>query len=190
MSLAPTQRPLLPNPYSNADRKFINVIVETPRGCRNKFKYDETLRIFELKKVLPAGSAFPYDFGFVPGTKAQDGDPIDVLVLMDEPAFTGCLIRRRLIGVLVARPTEHGTTVRNDRLVALAKNALNYRDLRSLRDMNKNLLRELAHFFVSYNEMKNKKFELVSVKGPAFARKLVNKSERQVSNGNGEKRKT
>jgi inorganic pyrophosphatase len=139
-------------------------------------------------KVLPAGSAFPFDFGFVPGTNAEDGDPIDVLVLMDEPTFTGCLIRCRLIGVLVATQTEHGKTVRNDRLVAVAKNAQNYHDLRSLRDVNKNLLKELAHFFASYNQMKAKIFELVGVKGLAFARKLVITSAGQVG-GNVSKRK-
>ena len=75
-------------------------IIETPKGSRNKYAFDPDQRIFELKKVPPAGMAFPYDFGFVPSTVAEDGDPVDVLVLMDEPAFPGCLLRCRLIGII------------------------------------------------------------------------------------------
>ena len=75
-------------------------IIETPKGSRNKYAFDPAQEIFSLRKILPAGMAFPYDFGFLPRTLAADGDPIDVLVLMDEPAFPGCLICSRLIGVI------------------------------------------------------------------------------------------
>src|SRR5690242_7742786 len=97
-----------------------NVIIETPKGNRNKFKYDEELDLFMLSGVLPAGAVFPFDFGFIPGTRGGDGDPLDVLVLMDEPSFTGCLVRARLIGVIEAEQTEDGKTARNDRLIAVA----------------------------------------------------------------------
>ncbi len=82
------------------NQEFIHVIVETPRGSRNKLKYDEELGVFRLKKVLPTGMAFPHDFGFVPSTKAEDGDPVDVLVLMDESAYPGCVVESRLFGVI------------------------------------------------------------------------------------------
>ena len=72
---------------------IIQVIIETPRGSRNKFAYDLKQNIFTVKKVLPAGMTFPYDFGFLPKTLAPDGDPIDVLLLMDEPAFPGIAVR-------------------------------------------------------------------------------------------------
>ena len=78
----------------------IQVIIETPKGSRNKYAFDVEQKIFELSKVLPAGMAFPYDFGFIPSTKAEDGDPTDVLVLMDEPAFPGCLLKCRVVGVI------------------------------------------------------------------------------------------
>src|SRR6185437_12740388 len=71
-------------PPRNSDG--VTVIIETPKGHRNKFKYDEQQNVFKLSGVLPVGSSFPYDFGFIPSTKAPDGDPIDVLLLMDEPA--------------------------------------------------------------------------------------------------------
>src|SRR5436190_6640997 len=90
----------------NSDR-VIDVMVETPKGCRNKFKFDEKSGRFRLGSVLPAGSTFPYDFGFVPGTKAADGDPLDVLLLMDEPAFPGCLITARILGVIEAEQGEN-----------------------------------------------------------------------------------
>ena len=167
----------LPKAFGD-DGKTVNVIVETPRGCRNKFKYDEKSDRFQLHTVLPAGAAFPYDFGFVPGTKADDEDPIDVLLLMDEPAFVGCVVASRLIGVIEAEQTEDGKTIRNDRLVAVAQNAHDYQDLRTLADLNENLLKELEHFFVSYNEMKGRKFVFLGTRGPRRARKLLDAAVR------------
>lgn len=82
------------------DEETIQVIIETPKGSRNKYAFDEKQRVFALKKVLPAGMAFPYDFGFVPSTIAEDGDAVDVLVLMDEPAFPGCLLICRIVGII------------------------------------------------------------------------------------------
>ena len=88
------------NPRVPDDKKLLRVVIETPKGSRNKFAFDPDEHIFELKTVLPAGMTFPYDFGFVPSTKADDGDPVDVLVLMDEPAFPGCVLSCRPIGVI------------------------------------------------------------------------------------------
>src|SRR5215469_4470994 len=109
MSLAdPSELPCL-----TGDGKTINVIVETPKGSRNKFAFDEKRKIFQLKKVLPVGMAFPYDFGFVPSTMAEDGDPTDVLVLMDEPAFPGCLLYCRVIGIIEGKEGRKKDKVRN-----------------------------------------------------------------------------
>jgi inorganic pyrophosphatase len=177
-------RVLQQSPYDSikpfADDDFLQIIIETPRGCRNKFQYDEELRIFRLHSVLPAGTVFPYDFGYVPGTRGGDGDPLDVLLLMDQPAFTGCLVKARLIGVLEAEQTDGSMTERNDRLVAVAEDAHDYRDLKSLKDINANLLQELEHFFVSYNQMRNKEFRLIATRGPRAARRLVETSLTEV----------
>ena len=81
----------------------LNVIIETPKGGRNKLKYDSVRGLFQLSKVLPRGTVFPFDFGSIPSTSAADGDPLDVLVLMEEPSFAGCLVPVRLIGVLEAK---------------------------------------------------------------------------------------
>lgn len=151
----------------------VTVVVETPKGHRNKFKYDEEKNAFMLSGVLPVGSSFPYDFGFIPSTKAPDGDPIDVLLLMDEPAFPGCLIDARLVGVIEAEQTEDGKTTRNDRLIAVATHSSDYSDLRSLRDVNQHLLEEIQHFFVSYNQIRGKQFKPLGVYGPKRATKLL-----------------
>nr|MDQ3622507.1 inorganic diphosphatase [Verrucomicrobiota bacterium] len=94
----------------------VNAIVDTPRGSQNKFKYDEESGLFMLGGAMPAGVVFPFEFGFIPSTAGGDGDPLDLLILMDAPTFVGCLVRARLIGVIEAEQTENGKTLRNDRL--------------------------------------------------------------------------
>jgi len=81
------------------DRKnaIVQVVIETPKGSRNKFAFDTDQHVFILKKVLPEGMVFPHDFGFIPSTRAEDGDPIEVLILMDEPAYPGCVVPARLV---------------------------------------------------------------------------------------------
>src|SRR5215212_7933289 len=141
------------------DDDELNVVIETPKGSRNKYNYDEKLGLFKLGGVLPSGASFPFDFGFVPSTLGGDGDPLDVLVLMDEPAFAGCLVRTRLLGVIEAEQTERdGETTRNDRLVAVAADSRDHQDIRTLTDLNEHLVDEIEHFFVSYNEIKGKQF--------------------------------
>src|SRR5262247_3666073 len=98
--------------------EYVNVIIETPKGSRTKFKYDEEHGLFMFDKALPIGQSFPFDFGFLPSTRGGDGDPLDVLVLTSEPTFCGCLIYAKLLGIIEAEQTEEGKTVRNDRLIA------------------------------------------------------------------------
>lgn len=154
----------------------LNVIIETPKGSRNKFNWDEERELFKLGGVLPAGAVFPYDFGFIPNTRGGDRDPLDVLVLMDEPAFTGCLVASRLLGVIEAEQTEKGKTERNDRLIAVAVNSRTNGHLQSLDDLNDNLIEEIEHFFISYNDAKGKRFKPLGRFGPDRARRLVKKS--------------
>ena len=156
----------------------LNVIVETPKGSRNKYGFDEKLKLFKLNGVLPAGHSFPFDFGFIPNTRGGDGDPLDVLVLMDEPAFAGCLIPARLIGVIEAEQTERsGAVERNDRLVAVAANSHAHADIKSINDLNETLVDEIEHFFVSYNEAKGKKFKPLGRFGARKAKTLVEEAQ-------------
>src|SRR5881227_1371175 len=97
------------------DRKSgnLNVVIDTPKGCRNKYAFDFEVNAYKLKTVLPSGAVFPFDFGSIPGTVAEDGDPLDVLLLMDEPVFAGCLVQGRVLGVIEAEQTKKGKTQRN-----------------------------------------------------------------------------
>lgn len=141
-------------------KETIDIIIETPKGCRNKYAYDKEEKGYRLKKILPAGAVFPFDFGFIPGTKGEDGDPLDVLVIMDEPAYPGCIVECRIIGALRARQTENNKhTEENDRLIAVSIVSTSYSEVKSLKNINKNILDEIEHFFISYNEEAGKKFE-------------------------------
>src|SRR5688500_13414908 len=92
-------------PALDKETGLANVIIDTPKGSRNKFKFNEDKGLFKLKHVLPAGMVFPFDFGFLPNTLTEDGDPLDVLILSEAPTFAGCLIETRIIGVLEAEQT-------------------------------------------------------------------------------------
>lgn len=153
----------------------LNVVIDTPKGSRNKYAFDFELNAYKLKAVLPCGMVFPFDFGSIPGTMADDGDPLDVLVLMDEPAFVGCLIQARLLGVVEAKQTEAGKTERNDRLIAVASESHTHASLRSLQKLDSKLIDEIEHFFVSYNDARGKKFKPIGRKGAAAAKLLVKK---------------
>jgi inorganic pyrophosphatase len=151
----------------------IRAVVETPGGSRNKYSYDPDERVFVLKKVLPEGHVFPFDFGFVPQTKAEDGDPMDVLVLMDEPGFPGVVVECRVIGVVQANQTKKGKTVRNDRFIAVAETSLNFRRVHDLRDLDRDLIAQLEYFFVSYIEGAGGQVRIVKTQGAAAARRLL-----------------
>jgi len=155
------------------DGKTINVIVETPKGSRNKFAFDEKRKIFQLKKVLPVGMAFPYDFGFVPSTKAEDGDPVDVLVLMDEPAFPGCLLKCRVIGVIEGEEGSKKEKVRNDRIIAVEQANHSFGNVDHIRELGKKFVRELEEFFVNYHALSEKKYRVLDVKGPTKALRSI-----------------
>jgi inorganic pyrophosphatase len=158
----------------DSETELLNVIIDTPKGSRNKFSYDEKLGLFKLSGVLPVGAVFPFDFGFIPSTQGGDGDPLDVLLLLDESAFTGCLIPARLLGMIKAEQTEReGATERNDRLIAVAADSATHSDLKALKDLNKALLEQIEHFFISYNVIKGKEFKPIGRFGPERAERVV-----------------
>jgi inorganic pyrophosphatase len=158
------------------DDKKVQVIIETPKGSRNKYAFDPEQRVFCLKKVLPEGMVFPHDFGFIPSTEADDGDPIDVLMLMDQPAFPGCLVRARLVGVIEGEQTEDGKSERNDRLLAVSETSHTHSDIKSISDLNKSLRDEIEKFFVNYHANDGAKFKVLACKGPDAAIKCFKNS--------------
>ena len=160
--------------------KLLQVIIETPKGSRNKYSFDTEQGIFALKKVLPNGMAFPHDFGFIPRTLAADGDPLDVLVLMDEPAFPGCLLHATLLGVLEGEQVDGKKRIRNDRLIAVAEDNHSYANVKSMDDLPKQFLRELEDFFVNYHKLEGKEYRLLGCRGRKQAMSLLEKAQRAV----------
>jgi inorganic pyrophosphatase len=155
------------------DDERLIVVIETPKGSPNKLAFEPRYGAFVLKGVLPAGAVFPFDFGFVPSTRADDGDPLDVLVLMDAPVFPGCVVPSRVIGVIEAEQTEDGRTERNDRVLAVAADSAAHRSIRDLRDVSQDLIAQIEHFFKSYNEAKGKRFKVKGRSGKRRALALV-----------------
>lgn len=163
----PTQLP------SFDDDDLVVVIIETPKGSRNKYAFDPEERVFELTKVLPAGMDFPYDFGFVPSTVGGDGDPLDVLVLMDEPAFPGCKLTCRVIGVIQGEQGEKKDFERNDRVVAVENGNHSYAHVKHIDELGKHFERELEAFFVNYHRLSGKEYRILGLKGPGAARRCI-----------------
>jgi inorganic pyrophosphatase len=157
---------------------ILQVVIETPKGSRNKFAFDPEQRVFMLRKVLPAGMTFPYDFGFLPKTMAQDGDPIDVLLLMDEPAYPGVVVRARLIGVIEGEQLEGKKTNRNDRLLAVAEANHQYANIKTFQDLPRQFLSELEQFFVNYHKQEGKEYKLLGCKGTSEAMGLIREARR------------
>jgi inorganic pyrophosphatase len=143
--------------FEDKKKDVVQVVIETPKGSRNKFAFDTKQHVFILKKVLPEGMVFPHDFGFIPSTRAQDGDPIDVLILMDEPAYPGCVVPARLVGVIEGEQTA-----------------------KSIKDLNKSFLDELETFFESYHSNDGEEFKVLACKGPGAAEKCLAQAQRKI----------
>ena len=157
-------------------RDRYHVIIETPRGSRNKYSYDAEGGVFVLKKILPEAHVFPFDFGFFPRTRAADGDPLDALVLMDEPAFPGCRVECRVIGVVRARQRKRGRTLRNDRFIAVAETSRHFKRVQDLRDLDREVIAQLRHFFVSYIQGAGGEITLEQTRGARAARSQLEKA--------------
>jgi inorganic pyrophosphatase len=177
-------KPLSELPAWDSSSGHLHVVVDTPKGSGIKFKFDLEKGCYTIAHILPPGAVFPFDFGSIPSTSAADGDPLDALILMEEPSFAGCLVPVRLIGVLEAKQTQDGKTNRNDRLIGVAAESRVYRDLHALENVPKHLLEEIEHFFVSYNEERGRAFRVLGRFGPARAARLVRAGERQFQKKN------
>jgi inorganic pyrophosphatase len=155
----------------------IRAVLESPQGSKNKLKYVPAWNAFEVGAGLPAGLAFPFDFGFLPGTRAADGDPLDILVLMDAPAYPGCVVGVRLLGAIEAEQRDgDGPAYRNDRLIGLAEGSTQRGDPHRLTDLDDHLLDEIESFFATYDGLRGKAFQPVGRVGPSAARGLLDRA--------------
>ena len=145
---------------TNLANKNVNVVIETPRGSANKFAYNKEMELFFLKKTLPLGMVFPFDFGFIPNTKGGDGDPLDILVISEGTYYPGCLVECRLIGILKAEQKEANKKVeRNDRLIGVPVSSIIYTSIKQVEDLNSIVTTQITDFFINYNEIEKKKFK-------------------------------
>ena len=151
----------------------VNVVIETPRGSRAKFAYEPKLKTFTLSKSLLVGLTYPHDWGFVPSTKADDGDPLDIMVVHDAATFPGIVLTCRIIGILQIKQKGKGKVERNDRLFAVPRNSHSEQALRDVRDLSKPIQEELEKFFIATDELEDKKLEIIGWKGPKVALKAI-----------------
>lgn len=135
---------------------LINVLIEIAAGSKNKYEYDKDIQAFALDRVLYSSVKYPYDYGFVPNTLADDGDPLDGMVLMDEPTFAGCIIAARPIGML--EMIDGGD--RDEKILCVPDKDPRYTHVKSLKDVAPHRLDEIAEFFRSYKNLEKKITEI------------------------------
>jgi inorganic pyrophosphatase len=156
-------------------RANYDVVIETPKGSTVKYVWDETTRQIRVKRVMPLGAYFPFNFGFFPGTLAEDGDPLDVLVLMDTAIQPGVVMEVRIIGALKVEQTKK-ETIRNDRIIAVQDTCAVYGAYTSLEDIPAAMRKGMVHFFKSYNEYRGQQFVCIGWGDAAEAAELIAKA--------------
>jgi inorganic pyrophosphatase len=152
----------------------VTAMIESPKGSNQKFDYDPVEKRFKLSKILPAGMVFPFDFGMIPGTQGEDGDPLDIMVISQGAAFPGCLVDCRVIGALKAEQTErNGDKVRNDRFIGIPEVSHLFSEISTLEELPETITNQLAAFFRNYNEQAGKKFKVTARLNVRQAAKLL-----------------
>lgn len=158
-----------------ADKACVYAVVETPRGSRAKLEFDQKLRAFTLAKPLLTGLSYPYDWGFIPSTKAEDGDPLDVLIVHDAATYPGLILRCRPLGVLEIIQTKKGKKERNDRIFVAPERSTFEADLKDIRNLPARATRELERFFEATDALEDKTLEFLGWHGPKKASQTINK---------------
>jgi inorganic pyrophosphatase len=152
---------------------YFRVVVETPRTSQAKLAYDPKLGAFTLSKSLLKGLTYPHDWGFIPSTKADDGDPLDVMVIHDAATYPGLVLSCRLIGILQIIQKKKGSAVRNDRLFAVPRYSHEEQGLKDVRTLSKAVREELEKFFIATDELEQKRLKILGWKGPKAAMKAI-----------------
>jgi inorganic pyrophosphatase len=153
---------------------IVTAMIESPKGSSQKFDYDPEEKRFRLSKFLPAGLVFPFDFGMIPGTKGEDGDPLDIIVISEGSTFPGCLVDCRIIGALQAEQTErNGETLRNDRFIGIPGVSELFSGIRTLEELPQAIVDQLEAFFKNYNEQAGKEFSVTARLSAKQATKLL-----------------
>lgn len=156
---------------------LLNVLIEIPAGSKNKYEFDKDLNAFALDRVLYSSVQYPYDYGFIPNTLADDGDPLDGMVLMDQPTFPGCVITVRAIGMM--EMIDSGE--RDEKLLCVPVKDPRFTEVKSLKDIAPHRLDEIAEFFKTYKNLENKKTEILGWKDVDEVMPLVEKCVKAVN---------
>lgn len=158
----------------------IDVVIETPKGSAQKYDYDPKTHFFKMKKILPSGMVFPYDFGFIPDTKGEDGDPLDVIIISEFNSLPGIMMKCRVIGGIKAEQTaDNGKKmIRNDRYLAIPKCSNIFEKIGSMDDLPKQIMKDLSAFFVDYNKLEGKKFKALEQMSPKEAQQLIESNKK------------
>lgn len=157
--------------------KELSVIIETTRGSHLKYRHDPETGLFELRKALPLGMVFPYDFGFIPGTKGDDGDPVDAMVISEFTSFTGCRMKCRIIGALLAEQSEKRKKIRNDRFFFIPTDSVTFSNIKTMQDLGKEHNQQLRDFFINYNKVDDKIFTPIKWIDATKADALISKKK-------------
>ncbi|ERJ59286.1 inorganic diphosphatase [Sphingobacterium paucimobilis] len=159
---------------------ILSVTIETPAGSSQKFNFDPLNGRMVLKKVLPAGMVFPFDFGFIPGTMGEDGDPLDVIVISEFSTFPGCSLECRIVGAFVIHQSESSKStksIRNDRIIAIPVESAIYSKVTTIKDLHQQVIADLEAFFVNYIELEGKSLKVEKRISAKRAVRLVEKSK-------------
>lgn len=149
--------------------ELVRAIIEIPKGSANKIEYDGELGLFRLDRSLYSPMHYPGDYGFIPGTLAEDNDPLDVLVLVSEPSFTGCLIEVRPVGVLNMVDREES----DQKVLAVPTRNPRYDQIHTMDQVFAHVRRELEHFFTIYKELEGRVAVMQGWGGPREARRCI-----------------
>lgn len=166
---AATPRNYLNLPLGDRQPDEINVVVEIPEKSRNKYEYDKGLDIFRLDRALHSAIHYPGDYGFAPQTLALDGDPLDVLVLVIEPTFPGCLVVARPIGLLEMIDGDK----QDDKILAVPVGEPAFEEIYNYTQIFPHLLRKVSHFFETYKALEGKQTRIGSWRDAAYGRRII-----------------
>jgi inorganic pyrophosphatase len=170
-------------PIGDRCPEVIEAVIEIPFEGINKYEYDKKLHVFRLDRNLYSPVHYPGDYGFIPSTLSEDGDPLDVLVLVDAPSFSGCVMQVRPIGVL--EMLDQG--IPDEKILAVGKNNPRYTDVWNYSEIYPHILKEITHFFSIYKDLEGKRVEIKGWKDAEAGRRAVTDSAKRFS-GNREKK--
>lgn len=159
-------------PIGDKAPEVVNVVIEIPAGSKNKYEYDEELDCIKLDRVGYAAMAHPYDYGFVPETRSEDGDHLDAFVILDHSVFPGCVVAARPVGLVKMIDDGEG----DEKLICVPAKDPRYDHITELEQLSPHLPKEIQHFFEHYKDLQGKKCEINGWVGAAEAKAIINSS--------------